>query len=173
MLNKNTLVIFTLVSLSLLLFTLIVLQQKKTSDLKSVFIQREHILSNYILNSSSLISRDEENMALLEMSELLSDSVLVVFVPTGLCQSCLSSLFLCLRETEWPMNNVRILSTSDDFLIKKVINSTGCQYFLSNNDYQESTSIIILRKVKGYNPIYIKYSDEYEFILKLFLAQEI
>ena len=81
-------------------------------------------------------------MALLEMSELLSDSVLVVFVPKGLCQSCLSSLFLCLRETEWPMNNVRILSTSDDFLFKKVINSTGCQYFLSNNDYQESTSII-------------------------------
>jgi hypothetical protein len=170
-LNKKTLIIITLFSLFLLLVTLLVLHQKKTSDLKSVFIQRDRIFGDYMLNSNSLLTRDEENMALLEMSDFLNDSVLVVFVPEGLCRSCLSSLFICLREKEWPMNNVRVLSASDDYSFKREIITTGCQYILSNTDYDKLTSIIVLRKAKGYNPIYIKYSDEYDFILNLFLSQ--
>lgn len=132
----------------------------------------ERTLRNYVLasfDSNSLRGKVEVT----KMCEpYLKDGIFVLYLPSGLCRACFSSLLFAFQDHELPGDRVVVISEREDVEVKAECVARGITFMVSNQEIEFISDIILFRLYRGFLPISMNYNLGRNSILPLFFSED-
>lgn len=162
----------------LALLTLIFVQHRRLMAVQSRFDEsiqlcmhdQEYIWSSFsvqkVATSYGVFSGYEDYLS------TLSDSSIVVFLPSEICRSCFVSMLCVFSDSNVDYSNVCVVSERNDYQVFSECTSRHIQYVVSELffDTIAPEEIVLFRKYCGFLPITMNYSVGKDNILSLFLS---
>jgi hypothetical protein len=132
--------------------------------------QKKSVFESYILSSFNASTLQDKVLVYELCQPYLNDSSLVVYLPSGLCHACFSSLIFSLQDQKFPGDKVTIISEQEDFEVKRECLSLGIHYSVERLPVESISDILVFRSYRGFLPIAMEYDLKREPILPLFLS---
>lgn len=170
--NKIGIVFYILLALA---FVLVVVQRHNVKQLETAVYERaqsQHVIESYVL--SSFDAGEFQGKA--GITEIclphLSETSLVLFLPSGLCRACFSSLIFAFQDRNIPGNRITVISEREDIEVKAECLARGIHYLVNNQPVDSVSSILLFRLYQGFLPVALCYNVSREPLLSLFLSDD-
>ena len=126
-------------------------------------------LEQYVVNSFlEGITIGEQN-AVEICNAYMTDSTLVMYLPSSICRACFSSLVLSLQDNDFPFNKISVLSELCDIGVQSECLARGIKNIVINAPVFDVDNIILT--MRGRNGVVsMRYNLGDEYILSMFLS---
>lgn len=168
---RKTVILYCVSGISLLL-VIIQFYNIRCIDRELKSVQAQQIgLEDYICNSFDVTWRDAESIAINTMIPFVDNYSLVVYLPSGLCRACFTTLLIACQEHEIDFNKVIVLSETEDLWIKSSCTSREIKYLTLNEEIEGLFDVYVSRLDHGVTPLVMRYNLERDYEFSLFMRK--
>lgn len=170
--TKAFILFFSLLAATLSLFFI---SWHKLNQLEKAILEsrrEKRVFESYILSSFNTTDLHDKVIISEICQPYLNDTSLVIYLPSGLCRACFSSLIFSFQDRDLPGNRVTVISGREDFEVKAECFSRGIHYIVNDLSVESVSDVMLFRLYQGFLPIGMKYNVGRESLLSLFLSDD-